>query len=255
MLFNLPESIIERILYTCVTVVIAVLLNVIFRSFIRLPSLNNARRGKTYTTIIRNFVTLIIVIIALHVIFLIFAINITPLLASAGVIGVVVGIGARSVFEDLIAGFFLTTQSTVAVGDYINLSNGVEGSVMNIGLKNMTLKGNNGSLITVPNGQIKNIINLTYGKAVNMVTIPVKSGQAIDTIIAVITEALEKLKKDETFELAPDSEVIGITNIDGQQGITIMTKIITPYGLRGKVDNEFRYRVIKAFEKHKLLLA
>lgn len=252
-MFSLPDAIFHKIISVLVVLVGAMILNVVLRSFVRFPQLDGLRRGKTYVTILRNCISLVILIFTIHIILLILAVDITPLLASAGVIGIVVGIGARSVFEDLIAGFFLTTQSTMGIGDYIKLSADVEGTILNIGLKNLTLKSPSGALITIPNGQVKTITNLTYEKAVNAIAISLAPTIDIDAVLEVCKHVLEKLKKEEKYNVSDDSKVLGVTNIDYQTGVTITTLITTPTPMRGIIDNDFRYQVLKELEKKKLL--
>lgn len=251
MFTTIPEGIIQKAIAVIITITIALLLNILFRSLIKIPLPGNPRLAKTYTAFLRNCLTLIISVITAYIVFLLLEIDITPLLASAGVIGVVVGIGARSVFEDLIAGFFLTTQSTLAIGDFVNIGNGIEGTVTNIGLKNLTLRGVNGAMITIPNGQIKNIVNLTSGRAVNAIAIPVKGVKSVDTVLTVFESVLKDIQKNEDYQISPDSKIVGVTNIDGN-GITVMTELVTPYAYRGKVDNEYRYMILKALEKKKI---
>jgi|SRR5579885_601438 len=235
------------------TIAAAICVNYLLRSFIQVPRKLATRTSNTYLGVIRNIITLVILYITLHIIFLVLGISITPLLESAGVIGIVVGIGAQSVVKDVIAGFFLISQSTVAVGDYINVGGTIEGTVISIGLKNLTLLGPNGAQIIVPNGNVMNIINYSYRKSYVTIDIPVKAQLPIDDLLALFNGILKGLEKDEQFTILKESKVMGVKKIDGT-GIVISTQIVTPYPFRASIEPDFYYHVIKEFEKRKLPL-
>ncbi len=237
-----------------ILVIVCFFLNMFLRSLVKVPHRLDTRKGRTYISVLRNLITLVIIYAALHVTFLILGINIVPLLASAGVLGIIIGIGSRSLFEDLIAGFFLLSQSRIALGDYIKVGTNIEGTIINIGFKNIELRSPDGSLIIVPNGQINSLINTSYGKAVNTIDVPVKSGQKIDVVLHVFEEVLASLEKDDEMQIFKDSKVFGIANILAG-AVVIRTIIITPTSLRGIIDEEFRHRLLKDFQKHKLLFA
>lgn len=250
----IPNLFIRQIVGVFLIILVALIINSLLRRFIKIPRRLETRRGRTYVAILRNVITLGIVFFSLYIMFLVLNINLTPLLASAGLIGIVVGISAHSVLDDLIAGFFLISQSKIAIGDYINVES-VEGTVVGIGLKSLTLKGEDGSIIIVPNGQIKNIINYTYvhGREHNVIDISVKMAQPIDTILDIFQQVLEEFEKANDHEIYKDSRVVGVKSFDGTN-VTIRTLIIAPHGLREKIEIDFRYRIIKEFEKKKLAL-
>src|SRR5579872_2515967 len=184
-----------------------VIFNIYFRSLVKVPHKFDTRKSRSYIFVLRNLITVVLVIIALHITFITLGINIAPLLASAGVIGLVVGIGARSLFEDLIAGFFLLSQSQIGVGDYIKLSQNIEGTVVNIGFRTLELSGVDGSRIFVPNGQVNIVTNSSNGKAISTIEVPVKNGQNIDKVIKAFEDVLKAMKKDDELGLDRKSKV------------------------------------------------
>src|SRR5437016_3993333 len=124
--FTFSPALVKSLFTVSMTILIAILADNFFRMFIKLPKHFENRRAQTFVTIIRNIVTVIVYGIALHIIFIELGINITPLLASAGILGITVGIGARPLVEDLITGLFLLSQDSIAVGDYIRIDD-IEG--------------------------------------------------------------------------------------------------------------------------------
>lgn len=251
---KLDEDLFTMLMKTGIVLVTAGVVNSLLRSLVKVPHRLDNRRNRTYAVVLKNIITLGVVFITLYVIFRIWNINIAPLLASAGLIGIVVGIGSRSLFEDLFAGVFLVSQSRIAVGDYINIGNGIEGTVQTIGLKNLTLTGGSGASIIVPNGQIKQVSNNAYGKAQVILDIPVKSGQPVDQILAVFKEVLLSFEddKEDTMSLLKTSKVIGVNKIDAHGAYIVSVMLVGDGTLRGQMEPEFHYRLIKAFEKKKL---
>lgn len=250
-IFISSPGIVREILFVTIAICVAILANSFLRYLIKVPKRLETRRGKIYVAVMRNVLTLIICYITLHVILVIVGINITPLLASAGVIGIIVGIGAQSTVKDLLGGFFLISQSSIAIGDYINVGINLEGTVKSIGLKNLSLVSPNGTLIIVPNGQVNTIINYTYGRANTPVDILITGKVKIDGMLDIFHKTLQELRKDKKYIIYPESHIVGVTSID-VNGITVSTLLTTPYSLRGSIEPEFRYRILKEFEKRKI---
>jgi moderate conductance mechanosensitive channel len=251
----ISPTLINSSLLVLIIILTALLINAFLRSLIRVPHQLETRRGKTYLMVVRNTITLVLVIITVQIILMVLGINVVPLLASAGVLGIVIGIGARSLFEDLIAGFFLISHSKVAIGDYIMIGNDLEGTVAEMGFKNLTLIGPGGALIIVPNGQVKQIVNNSYGIANNIIEIPVKPNQDIDKVLKCAEKVLKSFKDDPHFVVNETSKIIGITKIDVQSALILTVVLVTDSGLRGLVDNEYRYRLIKSFRENNLKFA
>ncbi|MBI1863318.1 mechanosensitive ion channel family protein, partial [Candidatus Microgenomates bacterium] len=235
-----------------IVIIAALVINSLLRSLVKVPRQLDNRRGRTYKVVIKNAITLIVVFLVLYILFKIWNIDIAPLLASAGIIGIVVGIGSRSLFEDLLAGMFLVSQSRVAVGDYISIGNGVEGTVDSIGLKNTTLISGNGAYTVVPNGQIKQVTNNAYGKAQVVLEIPVKTGQHLDTVLKTIGDVIASFDDDQEFTLLKGTKIIGVNKIDVHGAFVVNVLLVAEGRLRGAIEPQFYYRLIKAFEKKKL---
>lgn len=256
MLPTLHTSFLTSLIDVSFTLLITVILNSLLRSLIRVPKRLDSRRGRTYVSALRSIISIILFAVALHIIFIILGINITPLLASAGIVGIAIGIGARSVIEDFIAGFFLLSHANIAIGDHVFIDN-AEGIIEDIGFRVITLRGIDGALRIIPNGQVKQVVNYSRGHAVLPVDIPVKTGQDIDNILGLLKEILNKLKDDKKIPMyiSSESKVLGIQNIAQGNSIVLRVLIFTNPGGRETADKEFRYRVIKSFEKNKIAFA
>ncbi len=243
----------RNIFNVALILLIAILVNQLLRSFVRVPKGFDNRRTQTYASIIRNIITILVYAVALHVVFIIFGINITPLLASAGIIGIALGFGARPLIEDLIAGIFLLSQASIAIGDYVKLDD-IEGYIESIGFRTLTIRTDEGALSIIPNGQIKKVINFSRHRANVIIDIPVKADSNVDAVLKVLKESLSALEKDTDLSssLFPDSIVNGLEDIKPAGPMMIRTTIVTHSSLRWEVARKFRYLVKKGFEKNKL---
>ncbi len=157
---NLIESSLSAmtLFYITLAILITFIINLILRSFIKLPARLDNRRGRTYVAIIRNTISVIVYAIALHVIFGLLKINLTPLLASAGIVGLSIGMGAKPLIEDLIGGITFLSQDSIAIGDDVEIESSV-GKIERIGFRTLDIRAKDGSLHIIPNGMVKKVIN------------------------------------------------------------------------------------------------
>ena len=140
-------------------------------------------------------------------------INIGPVLAGAGIVGISVGLGAQSLFKDIFNGVFILLENQYDVGDVIKVA-GVEGLVENLTLRNTRLRDIEGNVHVIPNGEIKVVTNTTQEGARCVIDIRVAYQEDMDRILRVIGDAGAELVNDENFK----SQVMGplsILSIDG----------------------------------------
>jgi small-conductance mechanosensitive channel len=254
--FPISKATATTYLYVSLTLLIAILVDNILRSYVRVPKSVSSKRALTFVTIVRSGISLLVYIIAANIIFALLGINLTPLLASAGIIGVILGISARPIIEDLITGVFLLTQHAIEVNDYIKVDD-VEGYIESIGFRTMTVRTLIGATVIIPNGQVKKVINYSRHHSNVLINIPVKADHDIDPILKAAELALEQLKKDETIApaLYPGASVQGIDDFVSNAGhlySVVQIEIVTSPPKRWTVGNRYRYLLKKEFEKAKL---
>src|ERR1700733_12872364 len=137
-------------------------------------------------------------IVLLHVLS-IFGINLTPLLASAGVVGVGIGLGAQSIFKDMLNGIFILIEDQYNVGEVVKIA-GLQGTVEDLTLRCTTLRDGDGTLYTIPNSQITTVSNLSRDFSVATLTVGVDAGVDPDRVIAVLTTLSHGMREDEAFK-------------------------------------------------------
>jgi small conductance mechanosensitive channel len=171
--------------------------------------------------------------------------NMSPLLASAGVVGLAVSFGSQSLVRDFVTGFFLQLEHQFALGDVIRIG-AVEGTVENITLRLVYLRDGSGALHIIPNGQITQVTNLTRSWGRVAVDVEVAWRDA-DRAERAVNEAAASLGKDLAWAdaLLDPPRVTGIEKI-GAGAITLRTIArVDPYR-RDDVARDLRVRIKRA---------
>ncbi len=130
------------------------------------PVLRTEARVHTLTTVLQSLVSVLVWVIAAFWILSILDVNLGPLIATAGIVGVALGFGAQFIVRDFLAGFFIVAEDQLGVGDYVNLGDDVvKGRVERVTLRTIQLRGDDGTVWHVPNGEIKKVGNISQGDA------------------------------------------------------------------------------------------
>lgn len=256
-------ALIKTYIYAGLILLIAVLIDYVLRSLIRVPKHFNNKRTQTVAAVTRNVITITVYVFAGYIIMTLFGINLTPLLASASIIGIVIGIGAREIIEDFVNGLFLLSLDSIAIGDYIQIGttfiqgDNTEGIVERIGARTLTIRAENGAFHIIPNGQIKKIINYSRHKFNIFIDLPVKANQDIEKITKAAENALKQLQEDPDFTEAvlPTSQVDGIEGFGNPEIMTFRITLTTFPIRRWEIARRYRFLIKKEFEKYKLVFA
>ncbi|MFI2349374.1 mechanosensitive ion channel family protein [Streptomyces sp. NPDC019443] len=177
-----------------------------------------------------------------------FKIDLAPLLASAGVAGVAIGFGARNLVTDFLSGVFMIMEDQYGVGDSVD-AGVASGEVIEVGLRVTKLRGDNGEIWYVRNGEIKRIGNLSQGWATATVDVMVRSSENLDDVRSVIGEVADDLAKSEPWneQLWGPVEVLGLNEVL-LDSMTIRVSAKTMPGKALGVERELRWRIKQAFD-------
>lgn len=249
---ELPHSFVRIVL----GVLVAFLADQIQRRVVALPAHLGGPRAKTYLQAVHSLLTIIIILSLGYFVFRELSIDVTPFFASAGIVGIIVGLGFRPLLEDFFTALFMFTQDTIRVGDYVQIGTS-EGWVESLGFQMVTLRDRSGALHAFPNREVKKVINYSRRNAEIIVDVPVKYKGDIDKILPVFTQSLEQLyaQKDVGKYATHDSRISGIEEIRDSGTLVIRTILVTRITHRGAVSRRFRYLVLKQLEKNKLSVA
>lgn len=178
-----------------------------------------------------------------------FDINLAPLLASAGVAGVAIGFGARNLVTDFLSGVFMILEDQYGVGDQIDAGIAA-GEVVEVGLRVTKLRGENGEIWYVRNGEVKRIGNLSQGWATAGVDVTVKSSEDLDRVRATLDAVSEKMTKEEPWNelLWGPIEVLGLDSVLIDSMVVRVSAKTMP-GKSVTVERELRWRIKRAFDE------
>jgi small-conductance mechanosensitive channel len=179
----------------------------------------------------------------------IFDIPYQPILASAGIVGVGIGLGAQSIFKDMLNGIFILVEDQYNVGEVVTLA-GLKGTVEDLSLRRTSLRDADGTLYIIPNSQIATVSNLSRDYAVATLNVSVDASANPDKVIALLTGIASAVRNDLAFKdiAVADPVILGVDKIDGR-AVTYPIQIRVRANQRDGVLRELRRRVILAFEK------
>lgn len=201
------------------------------------------QRGYTIAQLLKSLGRVVIISVAILLSLNVF-VNIGPLLAGAGILGLAVSFGAQSLVKDVIAGFFFLLEGQFAVGDVIEVA-GRSGVVERMSLRVVMLRDANGVLHMIPNGQITTVSNMTRQWSRAVVDVGVAYGTDIDKALEVFKDEADRFSKTQEWasRFDGDAEVVGVNSLDESQ-ITIRTQFRTHAGQQWAVAREFRRRIL-----------
>jgi len=183
------------------------------------------------------------------------AMDLSPLFASAGIIGIAVAFGSQTLVKDFLTGIFIITENQYRVGDYVTI-NDADGRVEYIGTRSTVIRDDNGNVHYLPNGSIIHVINKTMGYSKVHFSILLDASTDLDNAISVINQVGDGLAGDSKWKpriLSPPQ----FSSIGAFTGSTIEITIIgkTQPSDQWSVTAEMRKRLITAFEKNDIKLA
>lgn len=205
------------------------------------------QRSAAIASVLRSVASFLILGTAALMVLGAFQINLAPLLASAGVAGVAIGFGARNLVTDFLSGVFMILEDQYGVGDTID-AGVASGEVIEVGLRVTKLRGENGAIWYVRNGEIKRIGNLSQGWATANVDVTVKADEDLDRLKATLDAVAEKLSKEEPWNelLWGPVEVLGLDSVL-LDSMVVRVSAKTMPGKSTTVERELRWRVKRAF--------
>jgi small conductance mechanosensitive channel len=214
--------------------------------------IGNAQRAaqlRTAAAIVRaTSYSLIGFIVLLHVLS-IFKINLIPLLASASVVGVGIGLGAQSIFKDMINGIFILVEDQYNVGEVVKIA-GLQGTVEDLTLRLTRLRDGDGTLYIIPNSQIATVSNLSRDFSLATLNVSVDASANPDRVIAVLRTVANSVRTDPAFRdiAIADPNILGVDKIEGR-AVTYPVQIRVRANQRDPILRELRRRIIITFEK------
>ena len=152
-------------------------------------------RQKTVMSLMRSMIKWVIIIITILLVLNAFGVDTSTLLASAGILALIIGLGAQSLIADIIAGFFIVFEEEYQVGDIITID-GFRGTVADIGIRVTKIIDAGGNIKIVNNSDIKSIINQTSELSVAKCVMSIDYDESVERVEVVFKKNLEKIKRN-----------------------------------------------------------
>ncbi|SCW75283.1 small conductance mechanosensitive channel [Paenibacillus tianmuensis] len=205
----------------------------------------DARRSKTIGKLVGNIITYVVNFIMILMILSQFQVNLGPVLAGAGVVGLAIGFGAQSLVKDVIIGFFIIFEDQFAVGDVIQVGN-YKGTVEEIGLRVTRLKSWTGEVHIIPNGTIVQVTNFSINNSLAVIDVSVSYETDIDFAMKILEDTV-KTFYDTSVDMVKEPEVLGV-HMMGATEITLRITAECKPNQQSGVARKLNAEIKKIFE-------
>jgi small conductance mechanosensitive channel len=175
-------------------------------------------------------------------------VDITPIIAGAGIVGLAVGFGAQNLVRDVISGFFMVLENQVRVGD-VAIINGTGGLVERLTFRTIVLRDLSGVVHVFPNGTISTLSNMTLGWSGYVIDMGIAYKEDTDRVSEVMHEVAEELRRDPQYggDMLGPIEIFGVDDF-ADSAVIIKARLRTHPLQQWKVGREYRRRLKKAFD-------
>jgi len=207
-------------------------------------------RVRTLLPLLRAAMLTVLVVLTSLIILSHIGMDITPLLAGAGVVGVAIGFGSQALVKDIITGLFILMEDQVAIGDVVDVGKDHAGVVEAITVRTIRLRDQAGTVHTVPFSEVTTVKNLTRDFAYVVARITISSSEDIDRVVEILRQTADELAADETFQpsILDPFDYQGVDALDAS-AVVLLVRIRTAAGKQWAVGRAFNRLVKIAFDK------
>ena len=214
-----------------------------------LMSERRRQRATTIGSVLKSLVSAVVFGLAFVLILAEVGLNIAPILASAGIVGVALGFGAQNLVKDFLSGIFMLLEDQYGVGDVVDLGE-ASGTVEAVGLRITTLRDVTGTVWYVRNGEVMRVGNSSQGFAVAVIDVPLGYGADVDAALDLLGRVATTAAAEEPMsgDVIGPPEVLGVEKVSNDSITIRMTVKVRP-GRQYSVQRTLRGRVMTAFEE------
>jgi small conductance mechanosensitive channel len=205
-------------------------------------------RLRTFLPLLRTVIFVTIIVVVGLTVMAELGINIAPLLAGAGVVGLAIGFGSQALVKDVITGLFILFEDTINVGDVVDLD-GKSGSVEAITIRTIRLRDGQGSQLTIPFSAVTTIKNMTRDYGYHVFDLSVGYDQDVKQVEDILRQVDAEIREDEAWRnriLAP-IEIFGLDKF-GDYAMRIGARVKTRPSQQWAVGREYNRRIKAAFD-------
>ena len=206
-----------------------------------------AARMRTLLPMLRTMLFVAICIVAGFIVLSEIGVNVAPLLAGAGVIGIAIGFGSQKLVQDFITGIFLLFENAMQVGDWVTVSS-LSGTVEHLSIRTIRLRAADGSVHIIPFSAVTSVTNVNRGIGNASVNVVVDIREDIDRVFALLGEIASGMRAEKAFAagMISDLQLWGVDKVEAG-GATIVGQIVCTDAARWNVQREFNRRLQRRF--------
>lgn len=207
------------------------------------------KRIKTFGSVLRYTVGFVVLVSAAILVIKEFGIDVRPILAAAGVVGLAVGFGAQKLVQDVLSGFFILLEDQIRVGDVVEV-NGKGGLVESVNLRLVVLRDLAGNVHYIRTGQIDVVTNMTKDYSRYVFDIDVAYKEDVDQVIEVLREVDVSLREDPEFgpRILEPLEILGLDRFE-DSAVVVRARTKTVPIEQWNVGREFNRRLKRRFDE------
>ena len=208
------------------------------------------QRAETLGSVLRSISSVAVGLVAGAMVLSELGLDLTPVVASAGIVGVAIGFGAQNLVKDFLAGMFMLLEDQYGVGDVVDVG-AATGTVESVTLRTTRLRDVDGTVWHIRNGEIARVGNKSQGWARALLDVPLDLSTDVPVVRALALDVAAGLREDEDFRdrVIEDPEVWGLESI-GADGLLLRIALKTAPLEQWAVERELRERLIRAFDEH-----
>jgi small conductance mechanosensitive channel len=212
-------------------------------------STRRVQRAKTLGTLLKSITSGVIVAIILTMMLSEVGLDIGPILASAGILGVALGFGSQTLVKDFLSGIFLIFEDQYGVGDVVDMGEGLSGTVEAVSLRVTRMRDTNGTVWYVRNGELYRVGNMSQNWARTVLDVQVSAHEDLSRVRHVLADVIDDIWHDEDFDgvIIEEPEIWGIEAIT-PDAITLRVTLKTAPMEQWRVARVLRERIKSRFD-------
>ncbi len=210
------------------------------------------KRAETLGSVVKYVLSVVIMVVAFMMLLKELGIDIGPILAAAGIVGLAVGFGSQQLVQDVISGFFILLEDQIRVGDVVTLGD-KGGIVEKVNLRMTILRDLAGNVHFIRNGQIGTVTNMTKEFSRYVFEVGVAYREDVDEVVEVIKEVDEGLRSDPEYsgDILEPIEILGLDQF-ADSAVVIKARTKTTPSQQWRVGREFNRRLKRAFDERNI---
>lgn len=234
--FVLSWKVIGPFIYIIVGLVLYnIIISIINRLVSKRKKKTNHKKEDTVINLIKNVIKYLIIIIVILMILEVYGVNTTSILASLGIVGVVIGLAFQDTMKNMLAGIFIIFDNRYNVGDFVKI-NDFSGTVVNLGLQTTKIQAYTGEIFTISNSSISTVINYSEANTRVMIDLGVSYNTDINKLEKVLNGLNNKISK--ISDVKGDLELLGLDSFNSSDmtyKITVLCNPNTHLSVRRKI--------------------